>query len=409
MVDRKVPAPSPSQLDLAPLTDELSKKAAISATLNLLYKAKSPTVIVDALTSRHRGKDVTRKLVDLLQFPTFSTSMGKSIIDETKPYFCGIYNGQVSTPEVCEVVEQKSDLVLDLGPLLADSNTGGHSRKITEQQTIAVHPHQVIIAGMVYRNVGLESFLSTLLETIEKSRLPRVASPGRAPLPAPKDADLEQITQSWIWTRFGEFCRPGDVLVAESGTAQFGFPDANLPEDVTYITQVYYGSIGYSVPATLGAAVAHREQNREGRVILVVGDGSLQLTVQEIGTMVKLGFKNIIIVVINNNGYTIERAIHGAEEAVWNHQAMLEFFGAKNARASTREARTKKELNEVLASAEYQHPTSIQVLEVFMETMDVPWRLSTQIDLISKRNAAAQKKQDEQSASTKVPTSPESL
>ncbi|KAK4946181.1 hypothetical protein LTR10_014693 [Elasticomyces elasticus] len=90
-------------------------------------------------------------------------------------------------------------------------------------------------------------------------------------------------------------------------------------------------------------------------------------------------------------------------------KAMLEFFGAKNARASTREARTKKELNEVLASAEYQHPTSIQVLEVFMETMDVPWRLSTQIDLISKRNAAAQKKQDEQSASTKVPTSPESL
>ncbi|OAL28563.1 hypothetical protein AYO22_02757 [Fonsecaea multimorphosa] len=406
MVDRKVPAPSPSQLDLAPFTDKLSQKAAISATLNLLYKAKSPAVIVDALTARHRGKDVTRKLVDLLQFPTYSTSMGKSIIDETESYFCGIYNGQVSVPEVCEVLEQKSDLVLDLGPILADSNTGGHSRKIAEHQIIAVHPHHVTIECVVYPNIGLVSFLSTLLETIEKFRLPHVASPGRAPLPAAKDVDSKLITQSWIWTRLGEFCRPGDVVIAESGTAQFGFPDANLPEDITYITQVYYGSIGYSVPATLGAAVALRELNREGRVILVVGDGSLQLTVQEIGTMVKLGFKNIIIVVINNNGYTIERAIHGPEEvseayndiAAWNHQAMLEFFGAKNARASTREARTKKELDEVLGLPEYQHPSGIQVLEVFMEQMDVPWRLATQIDLINKRNAATRKRQDDQSA-----------
>ncbi len=85
-------------------------------------------------------------------------------------------------------------------------------------------------------------------------------------------------------------------MIAESGTAQFGLPDAHLPADVTYITQVYYGSIGYTVPACLGAAVAHRDQGREqGRVILAVGDGSLQLTVQEIGTMIKLGLRNIIM------------------------------------------------------------------------------------------------------------------
>lgn len=83
--------------------------------------------------------------------------------------------------------------------------------------------------------------------------------------------------------------------MVEPGTAQFCLPDANLPEGVTYVTQVYYGSIGYSVPACLGAAVAHREQNRQGRVILVVGDGSPQLTAQEIGTMKKLGLKNVIM------------------------------------------------------------------------------------------------------------------
>lgn len=112
-----------------------------------------------------------------------------------------------------------------------------------------------------------------------------------------EDAKTDAITQSWIWTLLGDFCKPGDVLIAESGTAQFGLPDANLPANVNYLTQVYYGSIGYAIPACLGAAIALRDRNQHGRVILAVGDGSLQLTVQEIGTMVKLGLSNILMLV----------------------------------------------------------------------------------------------------------------
>lgn len=90
--------------------------------------------------------------------------------------------------------------------------------------------------------------------------------------------------------------RSGDILIAESGTAQFGFSDATFPSGVQYLTQIYFGSIGYSVPACFGAAMAQKEvHGANGRTILVVGDGSLQLTVQEIGTMIKLGLKNIIM------------------------------------------------------------------------------------------------------------------
>lgn len=89
--------------------------------------------------------------------------------------------------------------------------------------------------------------------------------------------------------------KPGDIVIGESGTAQFGFSDAHFASGVQYITQLYFGSIGYSVPAAFGAAVAQAESGRPGRTILVVGDGSLQLTVQEIGTMVKLGLKNVLM------------------------------------------------------------------------------------------------------------------
>lgn len=150
-----------------PLTDEYSQKLALEATLSLLYKAKAPAVIVDALTSRHLGREVTRKLVDRLQFPTFSTSMGKSIIDEAKPYFCGIYNGEVSIPEVCQTLEKDSDLVFDLGPLHSDSNTGGHTRHIDVKRLIEVHPHHVVVAGTTYRSIGLVSCKVSRINNIE--------------------------------------------------------------------------------------------------------------------------------------------------------------------------------------------------------------------------------------------------
>lgn len=129
---------------------------------------------------------------------------------------------------------------------------------------------------------------------------------GISPVPLPtfleenaNDVDGSEIKQSWIWKRIGQFSRPGDVVVVESGTAQFGFPDAVLPNDIKYITQVYFGSIGYSVGSCLGAALAQSEiQARDGmpggRTILVVGDGSLQLTVQEIATMIRHGLAPLL-------------------------------------------------------------------------------------------------------------------
>jgi len=152
--------------------------------------------------------------------------------------------------------------------------------------------------------------LSNLLKKISKDKLPKVAKPTLPPRPVPSNKDSEYIVQSYVWDRIGEFLQPGDVLLAESGTAQFGMPDAVFPENITYITQQFYSSIGYAVGSTLGAALALREKqngskvdymndgglnNRgKGRVILLVGDGSLQMTVQEIGTMIRMGLTPIM-------------------------------------------------------------------------------------------------------------------
>ena len=80
------------------------------------------------------------------------------------------------------------------------------------------------------------------------------------------------------------------------------------------LAQTLWGSIGWSVGAMFGAAMAARERKDEGRTILFVGDGALQLTLQEIGTVLRQGLTPYIFV-INNDGYEVERQIHGVRSS----------------------------------------------------------------------------------------------
>lgn len=177
------------------------------------------------------------------------------------------------------------------------------------------------------------------------------------------------IEQSYTWQRIGRFLKPNDIVLAESGTAQFGMPDATFPKNTQYITQIFWSSIGFTVGACLGALVAAKEMKNPGRVVLIVGEGSLQMTVQEIGSYIRFGFTPIIFV-INNNGYSIERAINGPKQEynnvsmLWDHQKMLEFFGARTEtgiKSSSYKCSTVEELEKVLHNEDFAAATSIQV------------------------------------------------
>jgi pyruvate decarboxylase len=102
----------------------------------------------------------------------------------------------------------------------------------------------------------------------------------------PSDVDSKLITQSFLWKRIGSFFRPGDLLFMDTGSSQFGISDAVFP-DMTFNVQGYFASLGHSLPMMFGGAMAKREMGDKGRVILIAGDGSLQLSAQELGTIVK--------------------------------------------------------------------------------------------------------------------------
>lgn len=108
-------------------------------------------------------------------------------------------------------------------------------------------------------------------------------------LPGPKVSNAVQenhdssptITQAWFWPRIGEFLKNKDIVVTETGTSNFGIWETKFPPGVTAISQVLWGSIGYSVGACQGAALAARDAGSDRRTILFVGDGSFQLTARK--------------------------------------------------------------------------------------------------------------------------------
>ena len=362
--------------------DKKAEDAVVAKVLDLIKQAAKPAILADVLALRHGGRDLTRKLAEITEFPCYTTALSKGVIEEAKPYFNGVYNGTVSFPGVADGVES-ADLVLNIGPLVSDSNSGGFTRKIEDAHLAYLGHAYCQIAGQKFEGVHFLPILQKLVKELEaKSKeydLPRSRSWTKVETPILSTKTSGPLEQSFVWQRIGKFLKPHDIVIAEAGTAQFGMPDATFPEDVSWITQIFWSSIGYSVGACLGACTAARELKHQGRVVLLVGEGSLQMSVQEIGSLIRFGYKPIIFL-INNNGYSIERAINGPKQTyndvsmLWDHQKMLEFFGARGGETGIKSTsvacKTVEELEVVLTNEEFAGGDYIKVRD---STSDSIW------------------------------------
>ena len=311
-------------------SDQDALKEAIREALGMLDIAQKPVVIGDVELLRFKLQKEFAGLLDKTGFPYVTMMLGKAVLSEHHPQFVGLFEGDRSRDCVRQLVES-ADCILLLGALMTDFNTGGFTTNLDDAKTISATIRSVKIKHHQYMNVNLHDFMLGLTEQLShRASVPleiQSAVDGcvhRNTEPYRPDP-LQLLTIKRFFDRMSHFIEDNAIVIAETGLSLFSAAEMLMPEGATFIGQTFYGSIGYTVGATLGAGMAAPDR----RVVLFVGDGAFQVTCQDLSTMIRQRIKPIIFL-INNDGYTIERVIvdHSYNDIQpWRYHKLLEVFG----------------------------------------------------------------------------------
>jgi indolepyruvate decarboxylase len=321
-LDIEVPA-DPLVLADAP-SDPERLRSCIAAIAEQLSAARSPAILVDADAGRFGVASELMALAEKMQAPVAVINTAKSIIDETFPHYLGIYNGKVSVPHVREAIET-SDCLLAIGYRPIEVTTGDFTAALPAN-TIHARGHSVDVGDDNYQAVTLKEVLKGVIDAVPqiKNRASRLV-PTAIPADGARADPFAKLTQAAYWQAMQGYLREGDVLFVDNGTA-FTLFGLKFPPKCTLVGSVNWGSIGYSVGALLGALTAAPER----RHILFVGDGSFQVSAQELSTILRHDHKPVIFLV-NNGGYTIERGYLGKTDtyndiANWSYADLPKVF-----------------------------------------------------------------------------------
>ena len=312
-----------------PQSDPASLSAAADAIVCALEKSRSACILPGILVARAGLQSRLFSLVNASGLPFATMFMDKSVLDEQHPAYIGMYDGKLMNHGVREFVEG-CDCVLAIGTLLTDLNSGAFTAKLDLERTISIVHHRVRVGSKVYSNVEMGDIFAILAQRLAK-RSDWGANICPSSLGAPKGTGEDSITADALYPRWADFLKPGDILVAETGTASMGLGFARMPAGASFHNQTLWGSIGWATPAAFGAALAapHR------RVVLVTGDGAHQFTAQEISQFGRRGLRPIIFV-LNNSGYLIERllckdpAIAYNDISQWHYAELPNALGCSN-------------------------------------------------------------------------------
>lgn len=372
--------PAPLMLRQPNLSDA-SLQAFIAAAREKLQAAQRVSLLADFLAERFGAETVLEQWMNEVNIPHSTLLLGKSVLDETHACFTGTYAGAASDPQVKQLIEG-ADVVINVGVRFTDTITAGFSHHLPSEKCIDIQPFEARVGQQVFSQIPMRDAVKALhqltLSLANQWQLPAIKRPL---LPDPSGSGLDQHA---FWQQMQHFLQPGDILIADQGTSCFGAASLNLPRGCRFIVQSLWGSIGFTLPAAFGVQTAEPDR----RVLLLIGDGAAQLTIQELGSMLRDGQKPVVFL-INNNGYTVERAIHGPEQryndiAEWNWTLLPQALGHN---VKCLHVGEPEQLRQALGAVHGSE--QLMFIEVMLPKMDIPELLDTISRAIQSRNAAA--------------------
>lgn len=372
-VDALIPEHVPEQI-VHVESDQGTLDEALNDVIAILKNSTKPLIWVGHEIQRFGLVPQVLKFAEKYHIPIVSTLLGKTTISEYHPLFVGLYLGELSRDEVREFVEE-SDCALLLGVMLTDMDTGNFTEDLAHENKIIANADSITIRHHHYPKLQLSDFMDGLADL-------NLNIQYRAHYPASIDREIpkftakkdKKITSERVFECIQSHLKPENIVVSDIGDCLFGSADLLLEQN-SYLSNAYFGSLGFGIPGALGTQFAQPKK----RPIAIVGDGAFQMTASELSTAVRYKLDPVVIV-LNNHGYGTERPILDGEYndiVNWNYHKLPELLGG----GQGFKVKTETELDQALTKALAKRGT-FTIIEVELNKNDFSPTLKRFMELL---------------------------
>jgi acetolactate synthase-1/2/3 large subunit len=288
----------------------------IREAARLIREARRPVLYVGGGVIRSRASEVLSQFVDLTQIPVVTTLMARGAVPDSHPLNLGMPGMHGSVAAVTAL--QKSDLLITLGARFDDRVTGQLSTFAPGAKVIHADIDPAEISKNRLADVPIvgdcKEVISDLMAALggeheavrpadyEDWRVQVAQWKATFPLGYPAHDD-ETLSPQYVIERIGAISGPESVFVAGVGQHQMWAAQfVRYERPNSWINSGGLGTMGFAVPAAMGAKVAQPERT----VWAIDGDGCFQMTNQELATCVinKIPIK---VAIINNSSLGMVR------------------------------------------------------------------------------------------------------
>ena len=357
-------------------SDPLALAEAVGEAATMINTAEKPVIVAGVEIQRFGLQDEVLRFTEKTGIPVVATILSKSVISEYHESYLGLYQGAMGDDSVRECVESSDCLIL-LGALMTDIDFGISATPIEQRYSIFVTSEKLSIRHHNFENVRLNDFIQNLINANLRTRRPIHLKHNQSKNFSSVNIG-KKITVQHLFDKLASFITTDTIVIADVGDCLFGALDLIIPHATEFLAPAFYTSMGFAVPASIGAQLA----NPKLRPIVVVGDGAFQMSGMEISSAVRYKL-NPIVIVLNNGGYGTERRLLDGpfnDLQPWQYKSIPEIVGGGRGFVIN----TEDEFENAL-KVSYEYVGGFSILDVRLDPNDGSAALQRLTDVLGKR------------------------
>jgi TPP-dependent 2-oxoacid decarboxylase len=355
-------------------TDVLQE--ALQEAVEFINVSRQPVILAGVEMHRFGLQEELLQLIEKCNIPVAETLLGKSVISELHPNYIGLYEGAMGNEFTRQYIET-SDCLIMLGTFLSDVNLGIFTAHLDPKCSIYITSEKASIHLHNYENLSLYDFIKGLVSAKIMRREITVKNPLQNPAPF-SVVNNQKITIERLFQCLNSFLSKDMIVISDIGDALFAGAELFIHDKTRFLSPAYYASLGFAVPAAIGAQFA----NPSLRPIVLVGDGAFQMTGMELSTAARYRL-NPIVILLNNCGYATERPMRDGsfnDVLLWRYSRIPDVLGAGLGFDITSEG----DLDDALAQC-LSHPEDLCILDVHIDPQDTSLALKRLAGALSKK------------------------